>query len=95
MCNYLFIASDLQLPPLSWDEANPGVHILKSSEFENVKCLTKPHVWEIGSHAGCGCAFCFELWEDPSDPPNDDEIHEWNEDRQDFRQLTAYLDLNT
>ena len=92
MCNYLFIASDLPLPPLPWEDDNPGVFILKSSECENVDCLTKPHVGQIGSHDGCGCPFAFELWDDPSDPPNDEEIQEWNRNRQDFRQLTAYLE---
>ena len=91
MCNFLFIASDLPLPSLPWEEDNPGVHILKSSECENVKCLTKPHICEIGSHAGCGCAFVFALW-DPNNPPNDDEIRESNENREDFRQLSAYLE---
>jgi hypothetical protein len=50
------------------------------------KWLTKPHIYDIGSHMGCACPFADDSgWDNPTE--------EDLKNREDFRQLAAYLEI--
>src|SRR5580704_11102490 len=92
MCNFLFAAADQPLPALEWDEEHPSVYLStpQEAELKAIRSwLTKPFVYHVGSHEGCGCPFCYELdWEQITE----EELVEWNTNREDFHQLAAYLE---
>jgi hypothetical protein len=90
MCNYLFLASDKPLPLVAGNEI-PGLTVTEEADPRQVPngVFTKPHIYHLGSHLGCSCPYCFEPdWNQPTE----DELREWNDNREDFRQLVAYLD---
>jgi hypothetical protein len=92
MCNYLFVAADHPLPTLAWNEESPCVYVTEASDPELAAVrhwLTKPFIYDIGSHLGCGCPFsCEPNWDNPSE----DDLREWSENRRDFGQLATYLE---
>jgi hypothetical protein len=59
MCLLVFIASEYELPTLSWDQEQPRFHVTELTERdEPVRSkFSKPHVYYAGSHEGCGCGF--------------------------------------
>ena len=62
MCLALYIASVKPLPVIPWDPNKPAFHVVPLSESmgDVRKLLTFPHVYYIGSHEGCSCAFNYE-----------------------------------
>lgn len=62
MCLALYIASVKPLPVIPWDPNRPAFHVLPLSESMSAvrKLLTYPHVYYVGSHEGCSCAFNYE-----------------------------------
>jgi len=62
MCLALYIASPRPLPVIPWDPENPTFHVIPLSDEDEVvrKVLPGPHVYYVGSHEGCSCAFNYE-----------------------------------
>jgi hypothetical protein len=62
MCLALYIASFKPLPLIPWDPSKPTFHVVPLSEqMEAVrKLLPYPHIYYVGSHEGCSCAFNYE-----------------------------------
>lgn len=62
MCLALYIASPCPLPVIPWDPEKPTFHVVPlPDENEAVrKVLPGPHVYYVGSHEGCSCAFNYE-----------------------------------
>jgi len=59
MCWALYLASDKELPQISWDNDNPSFNTQELSEAEKpvIKKFTFEHVIYLGSNEGCGCGF--------------------------------------
>jgi hypothetical protein len=59
MCMMVYIASEYPLPTSSWDETNPCFYVETLSERDESvrRQFTKPWIYYVGSHEGCGCGF--------------------------------------
>lgn len=55
----LYIASNVVLPLLPWDEHNPGFHVTELSENEKVveSKFKNIYAYYAGAYEGCGCGF--------------------------------------
>lgn len=62
MCLALYIASPKPLPVIPWDPEKPAFHVIPLPENRNDvrKLLPYPHIYYVGSHEGCSCAFNYE-----------------------------------
>ena len=62
MCLALYIASTKPLPVIPWDPKKPTFHVVNLPESMRAvrKLLPYPHVYYVGSHEGCSCAFNYE-----------------------------------
>lgn len=62
MCLALYIASFKPLPVIPWDPTKPAFHVIPAPESMQAvrKLLPHPHVYYVGSHEGCSCAFNYE-----------------------------------
>jgi hypothetical protein len=86
----LYIASDHQLPLIDWDENKPDFYVkeLGGQYDEKVKSqFTKPHIYYVGAHTGCGCGFEYGRY------PNNENDEE--KSRQSVNQLSDYLGVVT
>lgn len=65
MCMMVYVASDSPLPTLAWDEARPGFYVEELSERDEAvrRQFSKPCVYFVGSHEGCGCGFQYGQYE--------------------------------
>lgn len=61
----VYVASDYPLPTTTWDAAEPRFHVTElSSRDESVRReFSKPYVYYVGSHEGCGCGFQYGEYE--------------------------------
>jgi hypothetical protein len=59
MCMVVYLAADAPLPLISWDAQAPAFHVKAlGSRDDPVRArFSKPHVYYVGSHEGCGCGF--------------------------------------
>jgi hypothetical protein len=59
MCMMIYIASDYRLPTSSWSKARPCFYVEALSERDERvrRQFTKPWIYFVGSHEGCGCGF--------------------------------------
>ncbi len=59
MCMGVYLASEVLLPILPWDETARGFNVVELSEYEQpVKAqFTKPYVYYVGAYTGCSCGF--------------------------------------
>jgi hypothetical protein len=59
MCWALYLASDKDLPLVSWNEKAPGFNVqaLSEHEFRVKRQFSFPNVVYVGSHEGCSCGF--------------------------------------
>src|SRR5438270_9761985 len=62
MCLALYIAASKPLPVVPWDPKRPAFHVVPLPEdMEDVRSLLPyPHIYYVGSHEGCSCAFNYE-----------------------------------
>jgi hypothetical protein len=62
MCLALYVASFKPLPVIPWDPKKPAFHVINLPESMRAvrKLLPYPHVYYVGSHEGCSCAFNYE-----------------------------------
>lgn len=62
MCLALYIASPKPLPVIPWDPKKPTFHVVRLPDENKAvrKVLPHPHVYYVGSHEGCSCAFNYE-----------------------------------
>jgi hypothetical protein len=65
----LYLGSEKPLPLIAWDEDKPSFHVTELPEDLNGvrQQFSKPYVYYLGSHQGCGCGFSYGQYE------NDDE----------------------
>lgn len=59
MCFVLYMASDRDRPPVTWDDAKPAFHVMADDpDAERVRGqFAKKNVYYLGSDNGCGCGF--------------------------------------
>ena len=69
MCLLAFIALDTPISEIPWSEENPGLHVTTLGEHNEPirSAFSKPHVFYVGSHEGCGCGFR-HVWGPPGSP---------------------------
>jgi hypothetical protein len=62
MCLALYVAASRPLPVIPWDPTKPAFHVIPLPEDREVvrKVLGYPHIYYVGSHEGCSCAFNYE-----------------------------------
>lgn len=62
MCLALYLAASKPLPVVPWNSKKPAFHVIPLPEkMEDVrKLLPYPHIYYVGSHEGCSCAFNYE-----------------------------------
>lgn len=86
MCLVVYIASDKELPLIAWDAAHPAFNVRPLDERGAPvrKHFTKPNVYYVGAHSGCGCGFEYGRWEN-EDPD------ESREGRKSVESLAGYL----
>ena len=62
MCLALYIASSKPLPVIPWDPDKPAFHVIPLPDERAAvrKLLRFPHIYYVGSHEGCSCAFNYE-----------------------------------
>jgi hypothetical protein len=62
MCRAFYLATDLPVSLIPWDEAAPAFNVvpLSDEESEVVRQFSKPHVVYLGAHTGCSCGFAPE-----------------------------------
>ena len=65
MCIVVYIASEIPLPTITSTGPVPAFHVipLESNDSAVRARFSKPHVYYVGSHEGCGCGFAYGLWE--------------------------------
>jgi hypothetical protein len=65
MCLMVYLASDHVLPTSPWDAARPRFHVAELAESHQPvrRRFSKPHVYYVGSHEGCGCGFQYGEYE--------------------------------
>lgn len=59
MCMGVYLASEVPLPLVAWDENARGFNVAELSEYElPVKAqFTYPYVYYVGAYTGCSCGF--------------------------------------
>lgn len=63
MCLTIYVASEVPLPVIPWDEARPAFHVSDATDdyFYPTNPLRqhsdRPHFYALNSHNGCGCGF--------------------------------------
>ncbi len=69
----IYLAADVPLPLVPWDEEEPGFHVDEISETEEgVRAqFQKAHVVYVGSHEGCGCGFQYGKWPEGTHEPSE------------------------
>jgi hypothetical protein len=62
MCLALYIASSKSLPLVPWDPEKPAFHVIPLPDDRPTvrKMFRHPHIYYVGSHEGCSCAFNYE-----------------------------------
>jgi hypothetical protein len=94
MCKMVYVASGRALPLIEWQENNPGFWVRELREAEEAvrKQFTKPSVYYLGSHEGCGCGFAYGIWPIADDSPYAERRHdEERAGRESVRRLAEYL----
>jgi len=88
MCFALYLAADNPLPLRAWDEHAPAFYVTTEDIHQRpIPILSKPYVYYLGSHQGCGCGFRVA-----GIPP---EWPEYAERMQNHEQLVEYLEAAT
>ena len=66
MCLMVYVASDKPLPLIDWNENKRAFNVSDLSKYEkNVAAQFElPHVYNAGSHLGCGCGFLKDFKDD-------------------------------
>ena len=89
MCYAIYVASDSPLDLIPWDLEDRKLNVSKITARDEVirSRFTKPHVYYVGSHLGCGCGFFYES----SLGPEDDEKVVATEVKRSLEELKGYL----
>ena len=87
MCFALYLASDTPLPVIPWDATVPSLYVEKDTYHKPIPALSKPYVYYLGSHNGCGCGFLLD--------GNTPDTPEYRAIMQTYAQLANYLELAT
>ena len=54
----IYLGTDDAQVSIPWDKKNPALNVAPLKRNRVVRRrLTKPHLYEIGAHTGCGCGF--------------------------------------
>ena len=59
MCWVLYLASDVTLPAIGWDQRKPGFNVQQISPAESPvsRQFARRYLYVVGSHTLCGCGF--------------------------------------
>ncbi len=87
MCWVLYVAADVPLPEIPWNQDRPAFNATRIPRPESpvARQFSKPHLHRIGAHTGCSCGF-------DRTQVNERHPHELADTEQSLRDLRAYLD---
>jgi hypothetical protein len=59
MCWVLYLASDVALPTINWDQQTPAFNVEAIADGESPvsRQFTRRYLYVVGSHTLCGCGF--------------------------------------
>jgi len=86
MCWVLYLASDVALPSIGWDQEKPAFNVQAISPAESPvsRQFAARHVYAVGSHTLCGCGFD----RDQASPQRPEEL---SDAERSLRSLREYL----
>jgi hypothetical protein len=63
MCFYLYLGAESKQKLIPWDESDPQLCVEEVEKDDLVKltAFSKPNIYYVGSHEGCGCGFRQEV----------------------------------
>ncbi len=70
MCYAVYLGTEIELKTSKWDENKPAFYIEEINTQEDSSVLqhfSKPKVYYLGSHEGCGCGFAYDEQNDDKD----------------------------
>ena len=74
MCLNIYIGSKNELPPVNWDDSEPGFYVTELSDEGTIEMVNKIiksiHLYEAGSHMGCACGLSYGEWSKESEDEN-------------------------
>ncbi|MBN1426843.1 MAG: hypothetical protein JXB07_00575 [Anaerolineae bacterium] len=85
----VYIASESPLPLIAWNDQCPAFYVteLPRPQDEQVRVqFSKPYVYYVGSHQGCGCGFLYGQY-----PGFEDDANEERDKRESVARLSQYL----
>ncbi len=86
MCWVLYVAADVPLPEVPWNQDRPAFNVSRIPSLESpvARQFSKPYLHRIGAHTLCGCGF------DPTQV-NERHPHELADTKQSLGALREYL----
>jgi hypothetical protein len=92
VCYVVYIGADNALSTSEWHENDPALNVQAlGPEASAVRRLfTKPHIYRVGAHTGCGCSFFYDFRSRLSEEDTEDE----EENRKSAHALVALLKAN-
>ncbi len=59
MCTHVFLGSDIEVPTSKWSLQDHRFHVEKVDEetMPVRRHFSKPHIYYLAAHEGCGCGF--------------------------------------
>jgi hypothetical protein len=96
MCFVLYMATDVPVPTIPWNENNRRLNTQDLSEHDRLVAshFTKPYKKYVGSDLGCGCGFrsvSFQNGEWPEEAMIGYEDHTGEEEQPNHQQLFDFL----
>ena len=86
MCWVLYVAADVPLPEVPWNQDRPAFNVSRIPSLESpvARQFSKPYLHRIGAHTGCGCGF-------DRTQVNERHRHELADTKQSLGALREYL----
>jgi hypothetical protein len=89
MCYSVYLASEVILPTISWDDENPAFNVREISEEDRwvAKYFSKPNIYYIGSDTYCSCNLVYS----PKWTYQKDKLKEYRDQVKCVKQLVKYI----
>ena len=90
MCMMVYVGSESPISLIPWNKDQPALCVERLDEYNHaVVCqFSKPYVYYVGSHEGCGCGFQHS----PYEPEEDDDKEEERLVDRSCQQLRALIE---
>ena len=73
MCLMVYVASDEELPTMPYDEARPGLYVVREDAEEAPvrRHFRMRNIYLVCCHTGCGCGFQYGEYPEVEDDPEE------------------------